>query len=136
MMTGPSLDLTLVRMADSHRHNHALMRGAIVMTALERYRRAHQRWPDNLEALVPAFLPRIPKDPYDGQPLRYRRVADDVVIYSVGPDGQDDGGTQLTKTRISSPGPLPRGTDVGFRLWDPERRRQPPKPILKPPEGK
>jgi hypothetical protein len=134
MATGPPRDLTLVRMVEIHRHNHTLMRCAIVLTALERYRRAHQRWPDNLHALVPAFLPRgVPIDPYDGQPLRYRRVADGVVIYSVGPDGRDDGGVHLTQIRVSSPGPPPPGADVGFRLWDPAHRRQPPGPVIGPP---
>jgi ABC-type transport system involved in multi-copper enzyme maturation permease subunit len=128
MTAGPPRDLTLVRLVEIHRHYHTLTRCAIVMTALERYRRAHQRWPENLDALVPAFLPRgVPKDPYDGLPLRYRSVANGVVIYSVGPDGRDDGGVHLTQIRISSPGPPPAGTDVGFRLWDPVRRRQTPR---------
>src|SRR5262249_35009261 len=65
----------------------AWLRAAIAAVAAERYRRAHGVWPESLEALAPAYLGEVPADPYDGQPLRYRRLPDGVVIYSVGPDG-------------------------------------------------
>jgi hypothetical protein len=70
---------------------------------------------------IPAYLERIPLDPFDGAPLRYRRLDDGVVIYSVGPDGKDNGG-KFGKD------PMKEGTDRGFRLWDVPIRRQPPKP--------
>jgi ABC-type transport system involved in multi-copper enzyme maturation permease subunit len=133
-LTGGPRDEGLMRMAEIHRHNQTLMRCAIVMTAVERYRRAHQHWPDTLEALVPALLPRVPIDPYNSHALRYRRVADGVLVYSVGPDGQDDGGVHLVQQRMYAPTWSPPGSDVGFRLWDVERRRQPPKPT--PPESR
>ena len=133
LTAGPPRDLTLARMVEVHRHSQTVMRCAMVLTALERYRRANERWPDRLEDLVPAFLPRgVPRDPYDGELLRYHRITDGVVVYSVGPDGQDDGGVKLTHRRISSPGPPPAGVDVGFRLWDPAQRRQAPKPNSDP----
>jgi hypothetical protein len=100
--------------------NPAALRCAIVAIAAERYRLAHGTWPTSLDALVPSSLPALPKDPYDGKPLRWRRLADGVVIYAVGPDGQDDGG-KLDRTK---PGAV--GTDVGFRLWDVAQRRKPP----------
>ena len=35
-----------------------------------------------------------PLDPFDGRPMRYRRLdASSFRVYSVGPDGVDDGGT-------------------------------------------
>jgi ABC-type transport system involved in multi-copper enzyme maturation permease subunit len=129
---------SLMRMADVHAHHDALIRCAVVTTAVERYRRAHGRWPDTLQSLLPQFLARVPKDPYDGQPLRYRIVSDGVVLYSIGPDGQDDGGTNLTQTRVVLRGTSSsEGSDVGFRLWNVEQRRQAPRPILDaPPEDK
>ena len=60
-----------------------------VFVARERYRRAHGAWPARLEDLVPAYLPAVPLDPYrSGTPLCY---AGDL-LYSVGPDGLDQGG--------------------------------------------
>jgi hypothetical protein len=50
--------------------------------------------PPSLEALVPDLLPEVPTDLMDGRPLRYRRAEDGktFVLYSVGTDGQDNGG--------------------------------------------
>jgi ABC-type transport system involved in multi-copper enzyme maturation permease subunit len=134
LAVGPFREFAMINNAEIHRHHHTLLRCALVMTALERYRLAHGRWPETLDGLVPALLPAIPKDPYDGRPLRYRLVADGVVIYSVGPDGQDDGGVKLTQHLNSSRNPPPTGgTDVGFRLWDIRSRRQAPRPLTDAP---
>jgi hypothetical protein len=104
----------------SMRFQLARMRSAAVALACERYRLAHGKWPQRLAELVPAFLQEVPTDPYDGQPIRFRRLSDGVVIYSVGPDGRDNGGAL---ERISH---RVQGKDVGFQLWDPPHRRQPP----------
>src|SRR5262249_31647948 len=37
--------------------------------ALERCRMAHNEIPDSLSALVPQFIPQVPNDLFDGQPL-------------------------------------------------------------------
>ena len=101
-------------------HYQASLRCCRTALAAERYRLAKNRWPDDLAALSPEFLREVPLDPYDGAPLRYRHTADGVVIYSVGPDGEDNNGT------IDDQNPTSKGTDIGFRLYDPSRRRQPP----------
>ena len=49
---------------------------------------------ERLEELVPQFLPSVPLDPYDGQPLRYKRLPAGFVVYSIGADGRDDGGKE------------------------------------------
>ncbi len=105
--------------------NQAELRCAVVLVALERYRRANHRWPDALADLVPTYLSEVPLDPFDGAPLRYRRLDDGVVIYSIGPDGKDNGG-KLGKD------PTKEGSDLGLRLWDVRQRRQSPKPRGKP----
>jgi hypothetical protein len=110
------------RIACLFRRNEALIRCALVALAVERYRRDKQRWPDGLASLVPRYLREVPADPFDGAPLRYRKLADGVVIYTLGPDGMDDGGRL---ERAGSGGTVPRDTDVGFRLWDVAQRRQP-----------
>ena len=39
-----------------------------------------------------ANLPGVPIDGYSGSPLRMAMISNEPVIYSVGPDGDDDGG--------------------------------------------
>src|SRR5262249_16174884 len=66
--------------------HQAATRTAAVALGVERYRQRTGAWPETLAALVPGLLHEIPTDPYDGAPLRYRRLADGVVIYAVGSD--------------------------------------------------
>jgi hypothetical protein len=71
-----------------------------------------------LEDLCPRYLNSIPTDPYNGQPLRYRRLGDGVIIYTVGEDRIGDGGQRLHIMANGAP------QDLGFQMWDPDRRRQ------------
>jgi hypothetical protein len=108
--------------------HQAHLRCTIVALATERYRLAHGHWPDSLSSLVPEFLAKVPLDPYDAKPLRYRRLEDGVVIYSIGPDEEDNGGN------LDREHPTKSGTDLGFQLWDVNKRRQPWHPPAKPKE--
>jgi hypothetical protein len=98
--------------------NLAWMRSAIVMVAVERYRRSKARFPKTLNDLVPTYVAVVPTDAYDGAPIRLGRFAEGVVLYSVGEDGVDDGGNVATMWKP--------GIDRGWRLWDVKHRRQPP----------
>jgi hypothetical protein len=100
-------------------------RSAVVGLALERYRRAQGHWPDTLADLVPTYLPQVPLDPFTGKELSYRRLDDGVVVYSVGPSGPLKGANAYLPVGVP-------GADKGFRLWDVDKRRQPPAP---PPVG-
>ena len=60
--------------------------------ALRAYQFAQGRYPETLDALVPEYVEAIPLDFATGAPLKYERRGDGVVVYSVGPDGEDDGG--------------------------------------------
>lgn len=64
----------------------------LVAIALELYRRHNGDWPDDLDSLVPDFLPAVPLDRFDGQPIRYRLTDGRPMIYSIGVDRLDDGG--------------------------------------------
>jgi len=66
--------------------------GVLIAIALEMYRRRHGAWPAALDEMVPAFLPAAPVDRCDGRPMRYALVEGRPVVYSIGPDGDDDGG--------------------------------------------
>jgi hypothetical protein len=66
---------------------------ALIACALERYRLAHNEYPETLDALVPQFLAQLPLDLIGGQPLHYHRTDDGTfLLYSVGWNGTDDGG--------------------------------------------
>jgi hypothetical protein len=87
------------------------IRGAIAAHA---YRDAHGAWPTTIQqaALPAAAL----VDPFTGSPLRYRVSGDELAIYSVGPDGKDDGAHLAPESvtgRAPGVGPL---LDVGIRI--------------------
>jgi len=66
---------------------------ALTGIALERYRLKHGAVPEKLDALVPEFLLEVPKDIYDGRPLRYQVLPDGSPhVWSIGPSGKDEGG--------------------------------------------
>lgn len=62
--------------------------------ALKLLAREHGHYPEELEELVPDFLPTVPENSHapPKTSLRYRRDADGALIYSVGDNGTDDGG--------------------------------------------
>lgn len=70
--------------------------------AVERFRLAHRTLPKKLDDLVPQFLSAVPEDPFDGLPLRYRNLERGYVVYSVGADGQDNGGRERPPDAKSS----------------------------------
>ena len=65
----------------------------LIACALERYRQANGQFPESLEMLTPQYLADLPPDVTIGQPLKYRRTDDgQFQLYSLGWNGQDDGG--------------------------------------------
>jgi len=72
----------------------------LLALALRAYQGERGRYPDRLEALVPAYLKRVPPDPFGkgGAPI-YRPEGSRYVLYSLGPDGKDDGGKPVQDPR-------------------------------------
>lgn len=99
----------------------AQLRCAAVALACERFRLKNGRFPESLAELPKRTLTEVPADPYTGKPLLYSRTDDGVVIYSTGRDRTDDGAGNLDPKAET-------GGDIGFRLFDPQHRRQPPLP--------
>jgi hypothetical protein len=70
--------------------------------ALHAYRISHGSYPRDLKSLTPAILTMIPLDPFtDNQPFHYSPNADKYLLYSVGPDAVDNGGTPIIRTEQS-----------------------------------
>ncbi len=76
----------------------ALTRVARTGLALIRHRAIHGSYPDTLESLAPTLLGAPAEDPFTGRPLIYRRADDGFVVYSVGPDGKDNGGAPRSRS--------------------------------------
>ncbi len=82
---------------------------ALAAIAIERYRLKKGRIPSELSALVPDYLPIVPRDNMDGKALRYRLAPNGgFQLYSVGQDGKDNGG---------DPTPRP-GSSHYAQIWD------------------
>jgi hypothetical protein len=65
-----------------------------VAIALELFKRKSGSYPATLAELSPTYLPTVPLDPCDGQPMRYKLVDGKPVVYSIGTDFDDDGGVK------------------------------------------
>lgn len=95
---------------------HAQLRCGIAAIACERFRMRTGAWPKSLAELPEGLLPVGLKDPFTGGPLHFKFEDGGAVVYSVGPDGEDNDG-KLAFSRA-----VPTGRDVGFRLVDPRKR--------------
>lgn len=61
-----------------------------VLLAMKAFRMENGRLPETLGEMVPEHLDAVPRDDFDGKPLRYDRGK--RILYSVGKDLTDDGG--------------------------------------------
>lgn len=77
-----------------------------VALGLAAYRQETRQYPVQLEQLVPKYLAKIPEDLFTGKPIRYHRKAQGYLLYSVGPNQQDDGGQRENQEQ----------DDVGFQV--------------------
>ncbi|MDF1813041.1 MAG: hypothetical protein P1V20_12530 [Verrucomicrobiales bacterium] len=76
------------------RPTEAFIRCAIVAVASERFRLENGKFPTELEEMIPDILAVAVEDPYSpGSDLIYKLGRSGPVIYSIGPNGKDDGGT-------------------------------------------
>jgi hypothetical protein len=98
----------------------AQVRSADCMIAIERYRQAHQgALPATLDSLMPQFLDRIPVDPFSGASLKFKVLGDRYVVYSIGADFKDGGGTALSAAPRPETGNHARrdlAPDIGFTV--------------------
>jgi hypothetical protein len=58
-----------------------------VAMALEVYKSRVGGYPETLDLLVPAYLPRVPLDPFSGKEILYHHIADSYEVRSVGDGG-------------------------------------------------
>ncbi|OWK34790.1 hypothetical protein [Fimbriiglobus ruber] len=111
------------KMNAAENRTRAVLGSTVVALACERYRLKFGKWPATLADIPKEILREVPADPYTGEALLYKILPDGAVVYATGPDRIDNGGTSLTdKMNVIL------GTDIGFRLWNPDQRGLPPLP--------
>jgi len=84
------------------------------LLAMKAYKLDKGRLPETLEQLVPEYLDAVPIDDFDGKRLRYNAAK--KIIYSVGKDLEDNGGTtkqEFIDARLKERGFDPKDADPG-----------------------
>jgi hypothetical protein len=99
--------MKLQRVADK---NQQIRNNVLLAFALAWYHADHDRYPKELAELSPNYLAEVPQDIFSGKPLIYRPTKDGYLLYSVGPNGQDDGGRSYDDEGE------PRGDDIVVRM--------------------
>jgi hypothetical protein len=118
-----------IQVPERFRRSHASLRCALTAVAIERFRRAQHTWPTSLKTLEGRFVPQVPINPYEGQPLYYLRptVTDrGASVYSTGET------VLVTRSDIENKSTRAESRDFRFQLWNPNLRGQ--SPAAKPKE--
>lgn len=68
-----------------------------IALAMRAYQARNGKYPASLAELSPKYLKTIPTDRFTEKPLVYRLEGAGYVIYSLGPNGRDDGGVDTNK---------------------------------------
>lgn len=111
------------KVAQAYTRRQAQLQCTITALAAERFRQKHGRWPNQLDELVKdGLLKSLSVDPFDGKPLRWKVTDQGRLVYSVGKDRIDNGGN-FDPAKFNQD-----GYDMVFRLFDPDKRGQEPRP--------
>jgi hypothetical protein len=87
-------------------------RAAAALVAATKRRLETGTLPESLDALIPDKLPTLPRDPFTTDaPLRLKATPEEFLVWSVGPDGEDDGGPQKDGEEQDT-----SNDDVGLRM--------------------
>jgi len=80
--------------------DQAYVNEAAIVCALERCRHGRGHYPTSLDELAPVYIASVPKDPIDGKALHFRLDGAKFLLYSVGWNETDDGGTPSTNDAV------------------------------------
>ncbi len=87
---------TMTRALSVRAHRQANLRQMAFGIELEMHRRATGSYPDGLDDVKLTHLDEVPVDPFSGKPFHYEKRPGGYLLYSVGPNGKDDGGEPRT----------------------------------------
>jgi hypothetical protein len=75
----------------------------LVSLALHAHKLENGNYPAQLKELAPRYLRQVPADPFGaGEPLRYQKRGDTYLLYSIGPDGIDNGGQPIAHRKTTT----------------------------------
>jgi len=109
------------KVAEAGLRARAELLAAATCVAAERFRLKNGRWPKDPAELVPAFLPAVPLNPFDGKVIAYRALPDRVAVYFYWADSPRKVDDLPEDFRAGHP----PGTAYGYRLWNPSQRGLP-----------
>ena len=87
--------------------------GNALLMAAERHRRKTGKWPATVAVIGRTILPHAPVDPFSGDSFRVTHRDNQLFVYSIGPNRQDEQGQYEPKTWMSG-----GFDDAGGRAWD------------------
>jgi hypothetical protein len=97
--------------------------GVLLALAMYRYHESTGQWPHSIEDLTDGYLSKPPIDILTGKPLYFKINKGRPLIYSVGMDRDDDGGTdaklkgKLLERSGITPGPKNDDVEGDWILW-------------------
>jgi len=106
----------------------AQMNTTLAAVVAERYRLDHGRFPADWSELVPRYITQPIIDPYTGKPLQIKLNEKGIVIYSIGHQGKDEGGENLSENHSWQHGGKGwdyKKTNLGTRVYLPALRHGP-----------
>jgi len=89
---------------EEHFKRETMLQMVRVLVAMKQFHAKHSELPVALNELVPDYLPAVPGDPFGNGPMQYRKNGEFFALYSVGPDGDDDGATAVAQNSQSGEG--------------------------------
>ena len=88
------IDPTLLKLVERNYQTKTEMEAVIAILGLLRYKADKGVFPERLEELkLSRYIKSLPIDPYTDKPLAYKRTGESFMLYSLGVDFDDDGGT-------------------------------------------
>ena len=85
----------LGRLHEISKRSSTEARATLTMIALIRYKQDEGRYPQDLNELVTSgYLRGLPVDPFSKKPFVYRREGESFILYSCGPNYEDDNGKE------------------------------------------
>jgi hypothetical protein len=93
-----------------------------VTFALAAYRAEHGAYPTQLAQLLRKHLAAVPVDPFANGPMRYKRTQTGCIVYSIGPNGKDDGGASHSFSSDDDASIPPDADDVAIVMPWPKKK--------------
>jgi hypothetical protein len=83
----------LIRLSEAQARHEAVIDLMQIGILVEQYKAREGHYPDTLDAIASSLGSPVPVDPFSGKGYRYRPLGSTFLLYSIGRNRLDDGGT-------------------------------------------